>query len=214
MECLPISYAPLILHSESEPNWTILSEQLHQATHKPSPSSPPMSTTTTTTAAIPHIIKHAPSTQHLRARRTAPNPLLLHIPTKPLATGAVQKMLTPTKNPRSISEWEALLQTSHTGLRGAYAKLSQQQVPPPAPKPAARAVRRMPDFSRMNRVQMASRAMQMAAGCGALRRPGSSSSSSSEGSDDGSEDEEMDAPATPVGVESGAMMDIDPRLFW
>lgn len=85
--------------------------------------------------------------------------------------------------------------------------------PPAAPKAAA-APRRRPaasisersEFEGLDRVQLASRAMQMAAGFAA--RDDSDDGESSSGSES-----EVEAPATPIGVGEGVMMDIDPQLF-
>lgn len=61
-----------------------------------------------------------------------------------------------------------------------------------------------PEFEGLDRVQLASRAMQMAAGF-AARDDSDGESSASES--------EVEAPATPMGVGEGMMMDIDPQLF-
>ncbi|CAN8096382.1 unnamed protein product [Discula destructiva] len=203
MECITASYAPVILQPDSEHDWAnqhVLSEQLRQAENKQ-----PLKTHTSVLVQPRRQQRPGQQLPPTSSSRRSSN-LLLHIP-KP--TGRVSKLITPTKNAKSPQEWEALLRTAVTDLHGAYA--SMLQVPAaPKPQPTLPSSRR-PDFSGLDRVQMASRAMQMAAGFGCAARR--EQSEEYDGGESSGSEADVDAPATPVSVETGEMMDIDPRLF-
>lgn len=137
-------------------------------------------------------------------RQRTQNNLLLHIPGP---TSRVHKyVVTPTKTPtKSPQEWAALLTSATQTLQTMYANMPSA-APPAAPKaPRSMAYNERPEFEGLDRVQLASRAMQMAAGF-AARDPDSDGESSASES-------EVEAPATPMGVGEGMMMDIDPQLF-
>lgn len=206
MECITPTFAPFIVEQDSEHHWTqqhAFGEQLHQAQTK----QPLLSHSNALPKRKQWPSSHQQPTKHqpLSSRRNSNSNsnLFLQIPKH---SSGVQKVVTPTKA-KSPLEWEALLRTSLNDLRGAYAKM---EVPAAPKQPQYSLSSERPDFSGFNRIQMASRAMQMAAGFNSRGRRDLSAEYDSESS--GSE-AEVEAPATPVSVETGMMMMIDPQLF-
>lgn len=206
MECIATSYAPLILEPDSTSDWTkqhVLSEQLRQAEHKqPTTTTTTTSTSTTSTTASKRLSTH-PHSASKRPRHHHHNQL--HIPNPTTSRLHQPILITPTNPlppppPKSPQHWADLLASATTTLHSLYAHLPP---PPPAPK-ARRSAPPLPEFAAgLDRVQLASRAMQMAAGFAAHDEDDESSGSESE----------VEAPPTPVGVAEGVMMEIDPRLF-
>lgn len=218
MECITPTFAPFIVEQDSEHHWgqqhafgdSLFGEQLHQA----QPKQPMLSHSNVLPKRKQWPSSHqqpAKSQLPLSSRRNSNSSnLYLQIPKH---AAGVQKVVTPTKA-KSPLEWEALLRTSLNDLRGAYANM---QVPPAAPRqPQYKLSSQRPDFSGFDRIQMASRAMQMAAGFNIRGRRDMSAEYSDSGESSASESEseaEVEAPATPVTMEMGVMMNIDPQLF-
>lgn len=211
MECIATSYAPLIVEPDSANDWTkqhVLSEQLRQAEHKqPTTTNNNLSTssTITTTITTKRLSAAHPPLPSKRQRTQNNNHLLLHIPGP---TSRVHKyVVTPTKTPtKSPQEWAALLHSATQTLQSIYANNNNNMLAAPAaPRRAPMAER--PEFEGLDRVQLASRAMQMAAGFH------HAADSSDDGEYSSASESEVEAPATPMGVGEGVMMDIDPQLF-
>lgn len=210
MECITPTFAPFIVEQNSEHHWAqqhAFGDSLHQAQTKQPLLSQPLVCEPLKRKQWPSSHQQPAKHQSLSSRRNSNSNsnLFLQIPKH---SNGVKKVVTPTKA-RSPVEWEALLRTSLNDLRGIYANM---QVPPAAPKqPQYNLTSERPDFSGFDRIQMASRAMQMAAGFNSRGRRDTSAeyeSDSSEGSE-----ADVEAPATPVSVETGVIMNIDPNLF-
>lgn len=206
MECITPTFSPFIVEQDSEHHWTqqhAFGEQLHQAHAKQPLLS--HSNVLPKRKQWPSSHQQPIKDQPLSSRRSSNSNsnLFLQIPKH---SSGVQKVVTPTKS-KSPVEWEALLRTSLNNLQGAYANI---QVPAAPRQPQRKMSSERPDFSGFDRIQMASRAMQMAAGFNSRGRRDMSAEYDSESS--GSE-ADVEAPATPVSVETGVMMNIDPLLF-
>ncbi|KAJ4413466.1 hypothetical protein N0V82_008540 [Gnomoniopsis sp. IMI 355080] len=212
MECIATSYAPLIVEPDSANDWTkqhVLSEQLRQAEHKqPTTTNNSLSTTSSTiTNTTKRLSAAHPPPPSKRQRTQNNNLLLLHIPGP---TSRVHKyVVTPTKTPtKSPQEWAALLHSATQTLQSIYANNNNNNIlaAPAAPRRAP--IPERPEFEGLDRVQLASRAMQMAAGF-----HHHAVDSSDDGEYSSASESEVEAPATPMGVDEGVMMDIDPQLF-
>lgn len=228
MECISTSFAPIIFQPESGQDWAqqhIFGEQLRlEQTKQPS------ATTTTTTNNNIIINKKTKQWSPRQCAGRTRHTNTLQIPSAAHPRG-VQKpggpaLKTPVKTgERSREEWEALLTSSIAGLRGAYERLE----PPPAPRRQSlgglhRPQPDRPDLAGLDRAEVASRALQAAAGCHVMfpaqmttttmmvgvDRLDDADDGSSDAGSSGSEDScgSEDAPATPC-----EEMQIDPRLF-
>lgn len=258
MECISTSYAPMIVQPDSGHDWAqqhILGEQYrldHTKQQQPpsfsfSPSSPRSDETSTNTNTTLSPKQRSSPHRQGAGRRALPLPLPLPLPTSAAQQslgGGVQKkpvLKTPVKTTdRTRDEWEALLTQSIASLRGAYARMEHTSQPPPAPRrQSLGAARRLqcdqPDVAGLDRTEIASRALQVAAGCSsgpggmmmfsaplgglpAYAAPDAASDASScdEAESSGTEEEDdylEDAPATPGREGEGDEMHIDPRLF-
>lgn len=202
MECISTHpYAPIIVQPESGHDWAqqhILGEQLRLGQAKQSPPSlrvdngVPMKQWAT-----------RQSTSHRAVLQIPDSQLRVPKPTQPLKT--------PTKtNERSKEEWEDMLKTSMATLQGAYSRMEV----PPAPRSRSLGDRlHKPSVAGLDRTEIASRALQVAAGCSmfsALSEMDLSDAESS-GTDDSYGPD--DAPRTPDTVRTSEDMNIDPRLF-
>lgn len=245
MECISTSFAPIIVQPESGHDWAqqhILGEQIHlgQTKQQPPTSSPSSSTSSSNNNNNNNNNTNFPMNQwsprqSAGRRRNLPTTNTLQIPgAGAQRPGARPALKTPVKlGERSRDEWEALLTGSLASLQGAYARLQADRDEPPQPPPAprrqslpsgARTDTDRPDVAGLDRAEVASRALQAAAGChvmfpaqllmaspmmgtGRLGGGGDDDVSSDAGSSSGSEDS-FEAPATPV-----EEMQLDPRLF-
>lgn len=233
MACIATSYAPLILEPDAANDWTkqhVLSEHLRQAEHKqPTTTTTSTSTSTSSTASKRssnhHHYNHNHNQHPSKRLRHQPSHLLLHIPgPQPTTTTRIHKAAitpttkTPTKPPQ---HWAALLTSATHTLQSIYAATaaanttcnipSTPSLPPPPPAPLRRrsSSTRSDEFEGLDRIQLASRAMQMAAGFAWTR----ARHDDDDYDESSASESEVEAPATPVGVGEGVMMDIDPALF-
>lgn len=204
MECISTHpYAPIIVQPESGNDWTqqhILGEQLRLGQAKRSPSM---------------RIDHGVHMKQWATRQSTSQRAALHIPSSQLKVQKpTQPLKTPTKiNERSKEEWEDMLKTSMSSLQSAYSKMELEV--PPAPKSRTLGDRmHKPSVAGRDRTEIASRALQVAAGCSMFSAFNQMDISDAESS--GTEDSYGSdyAPATPADtVRTSEDMDIDPRLF-
>lgn len=226
MECISTSFAPIIVQPDSGSDWAqqhILGEHIRlEQTKQTTISSSPLPSASISPASPRQMSPR----QGAGRLRIVANNNTLQIPTSTTTHDGVQKparpaLKTPVKTgERTREEWEALLTGSIATLRCAYDRLE----PPPAPRRQSLGEQR-PDLVGLDRAEIASRALQAAAGChvmfpaqmmtmqmmGCLGRGADvDGDSASDAGSSVSGDSLMseDAPATPC-----EEMQIDPRLF-
>lgn len=207
MECISSTYTPVIVQPDlSGPDWTqqhMLGETIRLGQAKQTKQTrQPLS-----------LESNAFRIKSWTSRRSSSLHTLLQIPGtqsrvrvgKPAAT-----LKTPIKinNTRPSKEWEELLKSSMATLQGAYKRLEAPAVPTSQTLGA-----RWPQShltAGLDRTEIASRALQVAAGCAMF-----SADYDDEASSSGSEDSYGSgaAPETPHAMQTNEDVHIDPRLF-